>query len=604
MNTILGRKGARWRRRLGLAIAGALACSAFIAPGGAAASESTGTTFIDETFGAQTDPANFGFDNGARIGDGVLYVTDGMENYTTSVRPFASSVLSEPTLDLRFDWRTAITNSGMKTGLELRDDAGRLVFAIAATGSELRHAVAGPDSDSTAAPDSLNPNWTKVAFDRTQWYTVDLHLDFTLGKVQYSITSKASAPRVMASGTGNITGKNLAKIVAANYYGTGTQSIDNFRLVRPDNAAFGALDGKTVYAFGDSIVYGHTYPRGFVDFVAEREGMRLTKYAVNGATVGPVAEGTNRKILTQVRSASAQAPDFVVFNGSTNDAITLLEQPGYRMGGVSDSFDPGDFDTATYAGSLEATIQAMKQKWPTAQLVYVTVHKLGSRDWNIQLALREVNLQAADKWGVAVADVFDDTTFDTRVDAQRVAYTFDNLVGGYPGTGGTGTHPNIAGITEFYVPVLTSRLVDLVEPGEPTDSGTMTARHSGKCASVSGGSAADGAKIVQEACSDAASQQWRLESVEGGYSRIVSQTSGKCLDVSSRSMDNGASVIQWTCNGGQNQQWLVRDLGGGNFRIEARHSGKCLDVPASSTADGIGLQQWDCHTGSNQQWRL
>lgn len=70
-------------------------------------------------------------------------------------------------------------------------------------------------------------------------------------------------------------------------------------------------------------------------------------------------------------------------------------------------------------------------------------------------------LQAAQKWGVAVADVFADTTFDTRVEAERVAYTFNGLVGGYPGSGGTGTHPNIAGITEFYVPTLTARLAAL-----------------------------------------------------------------------------------------------------------------------------------------------
>jgi len=106
----------------------------------------------------------------------------------------------------------------------------------------------------------------------------------------------------------------------------------------------------------------------------------------------------------------------------------------------------------------------MKQKWPTARLIYVAVHKLGSRDWDTQLALREVALQAAQKWDIAIADVFADTTFDTRVDAQRTAYTFDSLVGGYPGAGGTGTHPNIAGINEFYAPVLTTKLVELGRP--------------------------------------------------------------------------------------------------------------------------------------------
>jgi lysophospholipase L1-like esterase len=255
--------------------------------------------------------------------------------------------------------------------------------------------------------------------------------------VQYTIATRETAAKVMVSGTATVTGTNLAKLVACDYYGTGVQSIDNFRLSVPANPANGQLRGKKVYAFGDSIVYGHTYPRGFVNFTAERELMNLTKYAVNGATIG----SSGNQILTQVRNAAAAAPDYVVFNGGTNDA------------------DPAKFDKATYAGSLETTLATMRSKWPSAKIVYVAVHKLGSRDWNTQLAIRSVTLQICAKWGVTVADVFNDTTLDTRVDSQRVAYTFNGNVNGYPGTGGTGTHPNIAGITGFYVPVLTAALV-------------------------------------------------------------------------------------------------------------------------------------------------
>ncbi|WP_223125631.1 RICIN domain-containing protein [Streptomyces sp. TRM68367] len=571
--------------------------SALLTPHAASAAETPGATLINETFDAQTDPPNFGFPVGAGISGGVLNVTQGMGNYTTSVRPFASSTLQEKTLDLRFDWKTDIASSGMKTGLELRDDGGRLVFAIAATGTELRYAVTGPVSDSTAAPDSLNPTWIKTSFDRSKWYTVDLHMDFTLGKVQYSIISKEAAPVVMASATGSITGTKLAKFVACNYYGTGKQSIDNFRLVRPANSAYGSLVGKSVYAFGDSIVYGHQYSRSFLNFVAEREGMTLTKYARNGATVGPAPNASGGQIITQVRAASSQAPDFVVFDGGTNDAIEVHDNHTYAIGTIGGSKDPTTFDTGTYAGALENTIYTMRQKWPAAQLVYVAAHKMGSRDWDTQLALRQINLRAALKWGVAVADVFGNTTLDTRVDAQRVAYTFDGLAGGYPGSGGSGTHPNISGITDFYVPELTAQLSQLV----PT---TMKARHSGKCADVAGSSTADGAAVQQLSCQGGDNQQWRLRSAGGGYYQIVAQHSGKCLDVASASTANGAAVIQWTCHGGTNQQWQPHDAGSGYFELVAQHSGKCLDVASASTADGARLQQYSCLDGQNQQWNL
>ncbi|MDX2737929.1 RICIN domain-containing protein [Streptomyces caniscabiei] len=601
MYTVMRRTGRRPRRWAGSLAAGTLLLAAFLTAPAASAAETPGATLINETFDAQTTPANFGFPVGAAVGNGVLEVTKGMGNYTTSVRPLASSITQEKTLDLRFDWKTAITSTGMKTGLELRDSAGRLVFGMAATAAEFRHAATGPDSNSTSAPDSLNPTWTKISFDRAKWYTVDLHMDFTLGKIQYTVTSKEAAPKVLVSTTKSITGQNLAKLVACNYYGTGVQSIDNFRLTRPANPAYGSLAGSSVYAFGDSIVYGHQYARSFVNFVAEREGMTLTKYARNGATVGPAPTASGGQILNQVKSASSVAPDFVVFDGGTNDAIEIHDLHTYEVGTVSGSQDPATLDPGTYAGALETTISTMRQKWPTAQLVYVAAHKMGSRDWDTQLALREVQLQVAQKWGVAVADVFGDTTLDTRVDAQRVAYTFDGLVGGYPGSGGSGTHPNIAGITDFFVPVLSSELSGLA------DTTALKARHSGKCAEAVGSSTTAGAAIEQAGCSGGDDQRWQLHEVGGGYYQILSRHSGLCLDVAGSSTANTAAIVQQTCDGRASQQWRLNDTGTGYAEIVARHSGKCLDVDRAFTADGTRLLQYTCwndESHTNQHWTL
>ena len=446
------------RRTLTGALAAVAASAvALVAPAAPPAAAGTDATLIHETFSAQTAPPNFGFPVGAQVAGGALNVTNGMGNYTTSVKTFDAALAQQRTLDLAFDWKTAIASSTHKTGIELRDSQGNLVFAIAATAAELRYALTGPVSPSTSAPDSLNPTWTKIAFDRTKWYTVNLHLDFTLQTVQYTITTREAAATVMASGTASVTGRNLGKLVACNYYGVGVQSIDNFRLTVPAHPANGKLTGKKLYAFGDSIVYGHKYARGFVNFTAERELMTLTKYAKNGATIGP-AKASGGQIITQVKAAAAQSPDYVIFDGGTNDAEAIHDNNLYKIGAMADGFDPTSFDNSTYAGSLETTLSAMRTKWPTARIVYVAVHKLGSRDWNTQLALRAVTLKIANKWGVTVADVFNDTALDTRIDHDRLAYTFNNLANGYPGTDGTGTHPNIAGISTFYVPVLTEAL--------------------------------------------------------------------------------------------------------------------------------------------------
>jgi hypothetical protein len=325
--------------------------------------------------------------------------------------------------------------------------------------------------------------------------------------------------------------------------------------------------------------------------------MTLTKYAVNGATVGP----TSNQILTQVQNAGSPAPDFVVFDGGTNDAIQIHDSHTYTVGTVSASQDPATFDTGTYAGTLETTIRTMRQKWPSAQLVYVAAHKMGSRDWDTQLALRQVYLQAAQKWGVAVADVFADATLDTRVDAQRVAYTFDDLVNTFPGSGGTGTHPNIAGITGFYLPALTSTLSQL------TDTTTLKARHSGKCADVVGSSTTAGTAIQQWSCTGGDNQQWQLHTVGGGYYQILNRHSGLCLDVAGSATADKALIVQQICDSRTSQQWRLRDTGTGYFEIVARHSGQCLDVDSASTEDGTRLLQYTCWNSElhqNQHWSL
>ncbi|ANS62934.1 hypothetical protein SLINC_0710 [Streptomyces lincolnensis] len=172
--------------------------------------------------------------------------------------------------------------------------------------------------------------------------------------------------------------------------------------------------------------------------------MTLTKFARNGATIGADPHASGGQILAQVEQATDIAPDFVIFDGGVNDAQSIFRDHAYTI--------------ATYAAELEKTLHTMRRKWPTAPIVYVAAHKLGSRDWGTQVALREVTLETCRKWGIAIADIFGDTTFDTRDDAQRAKYTFDDLVDGFPGAEGSGTHPNMAGITTFYLPVVSDRL--------------------------------------------------------------------------------------------------------------------------------------------------
>lgn len=95
------------------------------------------------------------------------------------------------------------------------------------------------------------------------------------------------------------------------------------------------------------------------------------------------------------------------------------------------------------------------------ELVYTAVHKLGSRDNDVQEKLRAIELAICRKYGVAVADVYGQTDLDTNDVNKKNDYTFDSLgANGLPGNNGSGTHPNLKAIEEFYVPVVTEALKD------------------------------------------------------------------------------------------------------------------------------------------------
>jgi hypothetical protein len=137
----------------------------------------------------------------------------------------------------------------------------------------------------------------------------------------------------------------------------------------------------------------------------------------------------------------------------------------------------------------------------------------------------------------------------------------------------------------------------------PAEYVRLVNRNSGKTIGVNGGSTADGATIVQQTDTGAASQRWQIVDAGAGYVKVVNRNSGKVLDVNGASTADGASIIQWTDHGGANQQWQLVSSNG-YTKLVNRNSGKVLDVNGASTADGASIIQWTDHGGANQQWTL
>lgn len=210
------------------------------------------------------------------------------------------------------------------------------------------------------------------------------------------------------------------------------------------------MKNKKVYAFGDSIVYGHTLPeRAFMNIIAEQSGVILSKYAVNGATIVQ-REGTDNDILNQLDMADAQKPDIIVFDGYTNDALGEVDIE--KHWGKISSKTATEFDTSTFCGAFEKIIYTMKNKWQGVPILFVTIHKSGGRPWELQSKLRDASLKICEEWGVDVVDIFKDCTLDTRDETQMKKYIID----------GAGSHPNEQACREFYVPAVTAKMKELL----------------------------------------------------------------------------------------------------------------------------------------------
>lgn len=226
----------------------------------------------------------------------------------------------------------------------------------------------------------------------------------------------------------------------------------------------GVLDGLSVYAFGDSILYGHNRPQTSMPrLMAGRYGWKLSMFARNGATVLP---GENQ-ILRQIDAAPNDAPDLIVFDGYTNDAYGSKENDPFNKAGekpdvtarygVIQGYRAAVFDQNTFCGAFEALIDAMKQKWPESRIVYLTIHKSGARDFAIQCRLHDLTVEMCGQWGVAVANVFSDTELDTRRAGDMHDFMID----------GSGSHPNEECCMKFYIPTLTTKLISMFERERP-----------------------------------------------------------------------------------------------------------------------------------------
>ncbi len=308
------------------------------------------------------------------------------------------------------------------------------------------------------------------------WVHIELNADFGQSTVAIKLTNEAGEvwEKTKDFYSSAVEG-NLGSFYLRAPSTNGAVCLDNLAIkitgdaipAQPDVES--VINHKSVYAFGDSIVYGHNAPaKSFMCLIADDYSMKLNMMAKNGATIMP---GSNR-VLTQINNAPAEAPDFVVFEGYTNDAYGSAETDSFNSSGASRDVTQcygeitpegtTSFDNSTFCGAFEETVYAIKQKWPESKVVFVTIHKSGGRNFEIQTKLRDLSVEMCEKWGIEVVDMYNyvneaGNTLDTRNASEMSTYII----------GGKGSHPNEKCCREFYIPAVVEVLEGMLSEAEP-----------------------------------------------------------------------------------------------------------------------------------------
>jgi Ricin-type beta-trefoil lectin domain/Domain of unknown function (DUF5122) beta-propeller len=114
------------------------------------------------------------------------------------------------------------------------------------------------------------------------------------------------------------------------------------------------------------------------------------------------------------------------------------------------------------------------------------------------------------------------------------------------------------------------------------------------CVDDAGDSTTAGSPVEFETCTNAAEQNWTVQS--GGNIEV----NGLCLDTAGQATASGTKVEVNTCGSSATQVWTQ---GTGNTLIN-KASGLCLTDPSASTTAGTVLDITACSAGTDQVWPL
>ena len=188
--------------------------------------------------------------------------------------------------------------------------------------------------------------------------------------------------------------------------------------------------GRHLVFLGSSVTYGSAANGvSFADYLGKRNRWSITKEAVSGTTL--VDTGADSYIARMKTIPGKTKADLFICQLSTNDATQKKV-----LGSVSAGMNLQDFDTKTVAGAIEYVIAYAKATW-NCPVAFYTNPRYDSSEYAAMVALLQ---EIAEKWNIAVIDLWNDAAWNGITEEQRNKYMADPI------------HPTKEGYLEWWTP--------------------------------------------------------------------------------------------------------------------------------------------------------
>lgn len=208
--------------------------------------------------------------------------------------------------------------------------------------------------------------------------------------------------------------------------------------------------GKTIVAFGDSIIAGWGWKEGtgIIQPLKEKysDATWINK-AESGANMAVTSNPKHTPIVTQIKNYTGAA-DAIIFDGGVNDTNS-----GIPVGSIESGYD-ASYNTGTFCGALESALQYIMDTHPLAVKLYIIPHSFAKDNSHVN-SIYSKAIEICDKWNMPYLDMRKHSQIAMTA-KNKSAYT-RNANSGV----GDGVHPVESWYRTFYSPVIDQKLRSL-----------------------------------------------------------------------------------------------------------------------------------------------